>query len=53
MSARMTIIKKTDHQIYCDNHFMRDVNQISMLYTLNLYSAVCQFYLSNTGRKRK
>ena len=24
-----------------------------MLYTLNLYSAVCQLYLNKTGRKKK
>ena len=29
-------------QTYCDNHFMMYVSQIIMLYTLNLYSAVCQ-----------
>ena len=27
------------------------VSQIIMLYTLNLYSAVCQLYLNKTGRK--
>ena len=30
---------------------MMYVSQIIMLYTLNLYSSVCQFYLSNTRRK--
>ena len=35
---------------YCDNHFMMHVSQL-MLYILNLYSAVCQLYLNNTGRK--
>ena len=34
------------HQTYCDNHFMMYVSQIIMLYTLNLYSAVSQLYLS-------
>ena len=29
------------HQIYCGNHFMMDESQIIMLYSLNLYSAVC------------
>ena len=29
------------------------VNQIIMLCTLNLYSAVCQSYLNKTGRKKK
>ena len=36
----------------CDKHFMMFVSQI-MLYTLNLYSTICQLYLSNTGRKKK
>ena len=31
---------------------MMYVNQIIMLYTLNLYSAVCQLYLNKTGRKK-
>ena len=30
---------------------MMYVSQIIMLYTLNLYSAVCQLYLIETGRK--
>ena len=29
------------------------VSQVSMLYTLNLHSAVCQLYLNKNGRKRK
>ena len=28
------------------------VNQIIMLYTLNLYSAVCQLYLNKTEKKK-
>ena len=32
---------------------MMYVNHIIMLYTLNLYSAVCQSYLNKTGRKKK
>ena len=36
-------------QIYQNNHFMVYVSQIIMLY-LNLYSAVCQFYLNKTGK---
>ena len=32
---------------------MMYVTQIIMLYTLNLYSAVCQIYLNKTGRKIK
>ena len=39
-------------QIYCDNHFMIFVSQI-MLYTLNLYTVVCQLHLSRIGRKKK
>ena len=29
-----------------------DANQIIMLYTLNLHSAVCQLYLNKTWEKR-
>jgi len=32
--------------------FMMYVNQIIMLYTLNLYSVVCQLYLNKTERKK-
>ena len=28
------------------------VSQIIMLYTLNLYSTICQLYLDKTGRKK-
>ena len=28
------------------------VNKIIMLYTLNLYSAICQLYINKTGRKK-
>ena len=31
---------------------MMYVSQIIMLYTLNLYSAVCQLHLNKTGRKK-
>ena len=31
---------------------MMYVSQITMLYTLNLYSAVGQLYLNKTGRKK-
>lgn len=31
---------------------MMYVNKIIMLYTLNLYSAICQLYINKTGRKR-
>lgn len=37
-------------QIYCDNHFMIFVSQI-MLYTLNLYTVVCQLYQKNWKKK--
>ena len=30
---------------------MMYVNQTIMLYTLTLYSAICQLYLNKTGRK--
>ena len=40
------------HETY-DNHFMGCVNQISMLYILNLYGAVCQLHLNKTGRKKE
>ena len=38
------------HQTYHSNHVMKYLSQI-MLYTLNLCSAVCQSYLSKSGRK--
>ena len=41
------------HQTYCENHFMKYVSQISILYTLNLYSAVWQLHLNKTGKKKK
>ena len=37
---------------YCDNNFMMYVSQITMLYNLNLYKAVCQLHLNKTGRKK-
>ena len=36
---------------YCGNYFTIYVSQIIMLYSLNLYSAVCQLYPSKTGKK--
>ena len=30
---------------------MMYISQITMLYALNLYSAVCQLYLNKTGKK--
>ena len=41
------------HQPYCDNHFMMYTSQIIMLYTLNLYNAVCQLQLNKTGITNK
>ena len=35
---------------YCDHHSMMDVSEIITLYTLDLYSAVGQFYLNKTGK---
>ena len=29
------------------------ITQVIMLYTLNLYSAVCKLYLDKAGRKKK
>lgn len=40
-------------KLNCDNHSLVYVNQIITLYTLDLYSAVCQLHLSKTGRKKK
>ena len=39
------------HWTYCDNHFVMYVNQIMVLYILNLHSATCQLYLNKTERK--
>ena len=33
---------------YCVNHFAIYVGQVIRLYTLSLYSAVCQLYLNKT-----
>ena len=35
------------HSTYCGNDFMMYESQI-----LSLYSAICQLYLSKTGRKK-
>ena len=37
---------------YHGNHFMMYVTQVVILYTLNLYSAVCQLYLSKTEKNK-
>ena len=39
------------HYTYCATHFMIYMSQIIMLYSLNIYSAVCQLYFHKTGRK--
>ena len=36
---------------YCGNTIPTHVNQTIMLYTLNLYSDVCQLHLNKTGGK--
>lgn len=40
------------YETYCDNHFMKYVSHIIMLYTFNLHSAVSQLYLNKTRRKK-
>ena len=35
----------------CGKHFMMYVSQIILLYTINIYSAICQLSLNETGRK--
>ena len=35
---------------HCDNHFPTYVNQIIMLYTLNIYTDVCQLFLNKTEK---
>ena len=37
----------------CDNDFMVYISQIIMLYTLNLYGAICQLYFRKTRRRKK
>ena len=37
----------------CGNHFMMYVSHITMLYTLNLYSVICQLYINKTRRKKR
>ena len=33
-------------ETYCGHHFLMYVSQITLLFTLNLYSTVCQLYLN-------
>ena len=48
---------KDVQDLYTENYktLSRDTEegQITMLDTLNLYSAVCQLYLNKTGRKKR
>ena len=37
--------------MYCCNPFMMYVSQITVLYTINLCSAVCQLYFNKIERK--
>ena len=37
--------------MYWGNHLMMYLSQLIMLYTLKLYSVVCQLYLNKTKRK--
>ena len=36
---------------YCGDHFTIYANRTIMLYTLNIYSDVCQLFLNKTGEK--
>ena len=38
------------NETYCGHHFTIYVSQTIMLYTLNLYSDVCQLYVNKTGK---
>ena len=38
---------------HCDNHFPLYVNQTIMLYTLNIYTDVCQLFLNKTEKTRE
>ena len=39
------------HKTYCGHHIMMYVGQITMLYTLNFYSAIFQFTSVKLGGK--
>lgn len=41
------------HQTYCGKLFIIYASQITMLYTSNVYSAICQLYLNKTKRRKK
>lgn len=41
------------HSAFWDNHFVVGGSQITILCTLNLYSAVCWLYLNTIGREKK
>ena len=40
-------------KLYLQYELSLEKEQIIVLYTLNLYGAVCQLYLNKTGRKKK
>ena len=50
-SISFSCIQDNGCSLTCDNHFMMYINQIIVLLTLNLYSAICQLYLNKAGRK--
>ena len=35
---------------YCGDHFIEYVSQIFMLYTLDLYTVICQSYLNKSEK---
>ena len=47
----MTIIYFKIVKILEANYFIIYVNQVIMLYTLNVHSTLCQLYFHKTGRK--
>ena len=52
-SELVGLLRTLDQKFGVRINFMVYVNQIIMLYTLNLFSVVCQLYLNKTGRKKK
>ena len=51
MHIILLVKKKRVHWIYCGNYFMMYVSQMIMLFTLNLYCAVCEFIQLNVNVK--
>ena len=41
------------HSAYCGHHFRRCASQITVLYSLSFYGAICHLYLHKNGRIRK